>query len=387
MVRVGDGSSALSSGATAVFLDEYTPSGTLVQSIALPTSAVGANRRLTVSGTATSEGALALSADGRYLSLAGFDADPGTAAVAGTPTAATNRVVARVDGNGRRRLVDGDLRRHHRVRRQGCGHRRRQPLLGRRIERRRAPGPAGQRRRDHADQQRRADEPARGRASRRSVARVDGQRSAGVYAVGSGLPTTGGQTPALVAPSPSPYGFVALDRDPGVPGVDTLYVADDSGPSGGIVKFSFDGTTWTARGSFRPSGSGVRGLTGAVTPSGVTLYATTSATANQLVTVNDSAAFDAPIAATSTTLASTAAANTVFRGVAFAPSGGGGGENVAPTIGTQPQDATIGTGDDGDPHGGGGRDRSAELPVVHGRRRRHEHPGRSPARRRSPRPR
>ena len=115
---------------------------------------------------------------------------------------------------------------------------------------------------------------------------------------------------------------MALDRDPAVPGTDTLYVADDSGsPNGGILKFSSDGTSWTARGSFRPAASGVRGLTGAVTASGVTLYATTSAGASQLVTVSDSAAFDAPIAATSTML-QTAPANTAFRGVAFAPSGG-----------------------------------------------------------------
>ena len=136
---------------------------------------------------------------------------------------------------------------------------------------------------------------------------------------------------------------MALDRDPGVPGVDSLYVADDSA-SGGIVKFSFDGTTWAARGSFRPDDAAVRGLTGAVTASGVTLYATTSTptASNQLVVVSESAGFDAPIAATSTPLA-TAAPNTVFRGIAFAPSGGGG-ENVAPTIGTQPQDTTIVSG-------------------------------------------
>ncbi len=100
VVRVGDGSSALSNAATAVFLDEYTPSGTLVQSVALPTSAVGADRRVTMSGTATSEGALALSADGRYLSLAGFDAAVATPSVASTTATVANRVVARVDGNG-----------------------------------------------------------------------------------------------------------------------------------------------------------------------------------------------------------------------------------------------------------------------------------------------
>jgi len=40
--RVGDGSAALGTAATAVFLDEYTPLGTLVQSIALPTTGVSA---------------------------------------------------------------------------------------------------------------------------------------------------------------------------------------------------------------------------------------------------------------------------------------------------------------------------------------------------------
>src|SRR6266550_7541707 len=64
--RAGDGSAALGSTATVVFLDEYTPSGTIVQSIQLPTTSVGSNRRLTGSGSATSEGFLTLSADGRY---------------------------------------------------------------------------------------------------------------------------------------------------------------------------------------------------------------------------------------------------------------------------------------------------------------------------------
>src|SRR4051812_24363275 len=60
--RVGDGSAALAATATAVFLDEYTPTGTLVQSIAMPTVVSGANKRLTASGTATTEGFLTLSA-------------------------------------------------------------------------------------------------------------------------------------------------------------------------------------------------------------------------------------------------------------------------------------------------------------------------------------
>src|SRR4051794_27158146 len=62
--RIGDGNAALSAVAQRVFLDEYTPTGTLVQTIPMPTVATtadNANRALTASGTATSEGQLHLS--------------------------------------------------------------------------------------------------------------------------------------------------------------------------------------------------------------------------------------------------------------------------------------------------------------------------------------
>lgn len=98
--RVGDGAAALGSTATAVFLDEYTPAGALVQSIAMPTAVVGSNRRLTASGSATSEGFLSLTSNGQYLAVPGYDAALGTAAVAGTTSASVNRVVGRVDSSG-----------------------------------------------------------------------------------------------------------------------------------------------------------------------------------------------------------------------------------------------------------------------------------------------
>jgi predicted extracellular nuclease len=342
VVRLGTGSAALSNAATEVFLDEYTPAGSLVQSIALPTFAAGANHRLTMSGTATSEGALALSADGRYLSLAGFDADPGTAAVASTPAATTSRVVARVDGQG---SVDSstaisDVFSGTDVRSAVTDDGSRFWVVGANGGVRLAGfGGTG------TTTQINTAAPTNLRVAGISAGQLrvtTGSSPTGVYAVGAGLPTTGGQTPAPLTAAPSPYGFVALDRDPGVSGIDTLYVADDSAsPNGGILKFSFDGTAWTARGSFRPAGSGARGLTGTVTASGVTLFTTTtSASANQLVKVDDTAAFDATISATSTIL-TTAGANTVFRGVAFAPTGGG---TNAPAISTQPQDTSIESG-------------------------------------------
>src|SRR6185295_20015486 len=60
VVRVGDGAAALAGTGTAVFLEEYTTAGSLVQTIAIPTTTSGANRRLVMTGTTTSEGILTL---------------------------------------------------------------------------------------------------------------------------------------------------------------------------------------------------------------------------------------------------------------------------------------------------------------------------------------
>src|SRR5262249_56861181 len=76
-------------------------SGALLGSpIALPVAPNGANQPLTLSGTASSEGALWRSTDGHYLSLAGYAAAPGTMGVVNTASASTNRVVARIDATG-----------------------------------------------------------------------------------------------------------------------------------------------------------------------------------------------------------------------------------------------------------------------------------------------
>jgi hypothetical protein len=98
--RVGNGSAALNSNATAVFLDEFTPAGALVQSIAMPTAVNGSHKRLTASGTATSEGFLTRSQDGRYLVLPGYDAAPGTGSISTSLSTTINRVIGRVDASG-----------------------------------------------------------------------------------------------------------------------------------------------------------------------------------------------------------------------------------------------------------------------------------------------
>src|SRR5262245_26280702 len=64
--RVGTGTGSLVNTGNAVFIDEYTPGGTLVQSIALPTVDQGPTRRLMRRGPGTSKGFLTLSPAAHY---------------------------------------------------------------------------------------------------------------------------------------------------------------------------------------------------------------------------------------------------------------------------------------------------------------------------------
>src|SRR5262245_31551811 len=100
VVRVGDGTAALTSGSTAVFLEEFTTTGAPVQTLPLPTAASGSNNPFTNSGTATSEGFLNLAADGQSLVCAGYATAPGTATIASTASTAVARAVARIALSG-----------------------------------------------------------------------------------------------------------------------------------------------------------------------------------------------------------------------------------------------------------------------------------------------
>ena len=97
VLRDGTGSAALTSAGTAIFLDQYTTSGTFVNSLGIPTAGATA---LVNSGSAGSEGALNLSANGQYLVFAGYNAAAGTASIASSTAAAAPRGVATVDASG-----------------------------------------------------------------------------------------------------------------------------------------------------------------------------------------------------------------------------------------------------------------------------------------------
>ena len=95
VIRVANGVGALGSTATATYLDEYTPGGTFVQTVNLPTTTIGANLALTLTGSGVNEGYMELSANGQYLTLAGYNAAPG-AATSSTTASATPRTIGLV---------------------------------------------------------------------------------------------------------------------------------------------------------------------------------------------------------------------------------------------------------------------------------------------------
>jgi uncharacterized repeat protein (TIGR01451 family) len=307
VVRVGDGSAALSSAGTAVFLEEHTTNGTAVgTAITIPTAS------LVVSGTATSEGALCLSADGQYLTLAGYGNNAlGLTGVASSPSATTPRVIGLINLNKAFTLPVSSST----------------AFTGNNI--------------------------------RSGVTDTSGNfwsagalASSGIYYMGSGAPTTivGGNNRVVQIISGSLYfstgsGTRGIYMIPGTPitisssnllfatgsasspydfainsTLTTVYVADDSSISagGGIQKWVNSAGTWSLAytlGTGTGSTVGARGLAVDFSnPASPVIYATTAeSTLNRLIKITDTGAGSA-----ATTLA-TAGANTLYRGVKLVP--------------------------------------------------------------------
>ncbi len=326
--QISDGTVVpISNAAQAVFLKEITTSGSIVQTIPLPTVAsVTGNRALTNSGTATSEGALTRSVDGRYLTLAGYNADVGTPAIA---SSTVSRVVGRIDalGNVDTTTEITDAYSGNNIRSAcsidgtgfwtgGTGTTAgvRYIALG--------GGPSTQLTTSVTNIR-----VVNFFNNQLYISTMSGAFR-GVSTVGAPPPpTTTGQVATLLngfdpsATSPETvYDYFFADSS-------TLYVADDRAPGpltfGGIQKWTFDGTVWTQAYVLSDGlTAGCRGLTGVVSGGTATLYAITadaiSATAgNKLVSVVDTGA-----TSTFATLY-TAPANIALRGVDFAPVAGG----------------------------------------------------------------
>jgi hypothetical protein len=362
VVRVDGGGFALTNRSSAVFVERryFDSMAAIVPvngTIALPTSVSGMNQPLTLGGTGKSEGHISLSSNGQYATLGGYDvglgvggitssgANPGQqcmgttancGAIGNTLVSNTPRVVGRIDasnvvdtsttltnafdGNNIRGAVTTDGSAFWVT---GAGDATagvQYVLLG-----------------QNTGVQILTGTPFNTRVPQivggQLYTTSDVNPNNNVFTVGTGVPTTGGQSvtsfPGMpTTGSTSPYQFVLLDRDAGVAGMDTLYVADDRAVAGGggVQRWTFDGVSWTLKATFTnglttsPSNTpAVRGLIALVSGNDVTLLATTGEAApavNKIIKYVD-------LNGTSTnptgTVVGTAAANTQFRGLCLAP--------------------------------------------------------------------
>lgn len=332
--RVGNGTDALVNTGSPVFIDEYSPTGTLVQSIPLPTTVSGANKQLIASGTATAEGLITRSSDGRFLLLTGYARNLGEV---GTVTATTadvvNRVIGRVDATGAVNTTTG-------LTETFSANSIRSAVSTNGTDFWTSGGIGGIRYTTFGGTASIQVNTGLNAVTNTRHLNIFGNQlyfSSGsgtnprIVAIGTGTPTSTGQdsTPLPgISGTASYYGFFFADLSAAVAGVDTAYICDDTTGAGGtaISKFSLVGGTWVANGTVGAIVDSYRGLTGTVSGTTVSLYATrkggTAATGGgELVRLNDASGYNGTLTGDPTLLA-TAATNMAFRGVAPVPSSG-----------------------------------------------------------------
>ena len=338
VVRVGDGNAALSLLSTAAFIEERRlDDGTLLHTTPLPTADSLPNRALTLSGSAPVEGTLKRSADGHFVTVAGYGVSPGQSNVAYTATSTVSRVIGRVAAD---RTVDtttaftsaafdggaSNAQANDRAVASydgsafwvsGAGANNSGGIWyisfgatsGTQITGQSGNNPGNVR--------------LCGIFNGQLYASTNVAPFFGVFSVGTGLPADKAPATLLTgfptSGSSSPVDFAVLDRDPNIAGVDTIYLADDraTASGGGIQKWTFNGTTWTLAYTLKNGlPTGVRHLLAIEIPNdGVLLLAgTTSTPSNAIVKVVDTGS-----GSTATSFVSTLLPNTAFRGLASSP--------------------------------------------------------------------
>ena len=332
--RAGSGTNALASTGNNVFLDEYTTAGTLVQSIAMP--ATGTGTKLINAGNSTAEGSLSISPDGTWIGFSGYNS---TIPAASSISAATSAAVPRVaglfntttgsysltvmgtwfsatspraavstDGNkiwaagGNSGVVYGTVDGSSPF--VASGTTASSAAIGTNL---RVLGIFGNELYQSTSS---GTLPTVGQLAGNPL--VNGLPTASTLL--SNIPRQGG------SPVTSRYGFTFLDTNPAVPGIDTMYTVDDSATSGGLWKYTLDGSgTWNVAGTVQAFTGALRGLAGGVYGSDVKLFMTGSG--NTLWTYTDTAAATSTLSGTLTAFTSLAIASgsTAFRGVALVP--------------------------------------------------------------------
>ncbi len=312
VLQAGDGASPLINTGNPIFLKEYSPLGVAGFSVAVSSSV----NPLIISGSASSEGALSLSANGEYLVFGGYAQGlPNTTTLAASSASGINRGVGIVDvvGNYSRIAVSASFFSGNSIRGATSDGNGNYWAVGA----------------NNGTNYFGTVSPAatiqNSITNSRCISVFNGNLyfscgsgTQGIFRAGLGLPVTSGQTASLIistagtgAGTPGPYGFYFN-------GAQTVcYVADERTPAngGGIQKWVYSAGTWTLAYTLGTGANyGARGVVADFSGNIPKVYATTSeGSINRLVAIND-----VGVAATATTLASSVP-NGIFRGLAFAP--------------------------------------------------------------------
>ena len=310
VLRIGDGTTNLVSSGNSVFIDQFTTNGTLAGSIAIPDNATNA---LIISGSASSEGALTRSADGRLLVIGGYNIalTNSASSLANSSATAVPRAVGVVDALGNFALVGVTTNQYS------------------------------------ANNMRSGTSDGHGNywgagatsgtfyfgGGPTNTVQTNVVNSIAIQAIGGNLyfstqkitngiwkipgtptvPVTNAAVFLNAGTKASTYGF-ALNA-----AATTAYLADDTLKGvGGIQRWDFNGTAWMMSYAFTSlTNVGARGVAVDFSGAQPVIYATTAENStNRLVSITDTGAKSA-----ATTLA-TAGVNQIFRGVALAPDAG-----------------------------------------------------------------
>lgn len=319
VVRIGTGAIPMTAGtAQPVYLDEYTPCGELVRSIAMPVTVSGSNRRLTLPPASAdyTEGFISLSEDGQYLALGGYDAATGTTAVTGSTSTTVNRVVGIIDAAANVNTATAFSNRFSAVSIRSA------ITDGSNVW---AAGGNGGIVYATAGSTGTSNTLLTSTTGR-CLGIYDGQLYATSTATnlrmaraGSGLPITAGQTmtnlPGYPATGGNPLQFFMASLN-GSDTVNVLYIADNNL----LKKYSMVAGSWVANGSIGVSGDKYRGLTGTVSGNDVILYALRrNDTGGEIIKYTDNTGYNASFANLKATIIVQAGSNRVFRDLSMAP--------------------------------------------------------------------
>jgi len=313
VLRVGDSISTLSNTGNKLALDQFTTSGTYVNSVLLPKT--GSNA-VCLSGTATSEGQLTLAGNNSALILIAYKtAAPYSSSVNGTTSSSVNRTIVSINGSGTISLPTFTT----------TSFSANNPRFAFSNGTKYWAGGANTGIVTGSATSNLDTIVTTSSTNTRFLTNSGSQLyystasgTVGIWKLGTGAPTTSGNvsTPYIITTgsgtgTASPYGF-SMKIDSTI-----CYIADDRtiANGGGIQKWTRSGSTWTLAYTLGTGSTfGARSLAVNWNTTPPTIIATTAeSNLNRVIRLNDTSS-----TVTAVTIA-TATTNNIFRGVAFTP--------------------------------------------------------------------